>query len=204
MATQIIFGQVLHTLFSGKFISQYALCSGLLDWSCSLFILQRIAWKHLYNQFCHYGTLEDSILKTRTQCNGFLFCYACLTHQLNTTPSKKCMSAVLLQSINLSPGADLGFSGGGVNLHEVHNMRDCDAQCIACCSHLRWNYWKSVALVCEACLTRESGGIPSLPFPPPPGKFWKLISLKMNLRVFSALYFLDWHSNISTMIILHL
>ena len=59
---------------------------------------QRAARKHLYNQSCHYKTLEDSILKVlapNAMCRRqFLFSNVCLTQQLHTTPSKENMSAV--------------------------------------------------------------------------------------------------------------
>jgi len=52
-------GQVMCTLFCGKFISQYALCLGPLMQS----LKQKQLEKHLYNQSCHYATLEDSLVK---------------------------------------------------------------------------------------------------------------------------------------------
>ena len=58
--------------------------------------------------------------------------------------------------------------------------------------HIRGNYWKSATLVCKACQTKGVWGMP-------PRKILKinLISLKLNLRAFSALCFqTDIHHDI--------
>ena len=59
----------------------------------------------------------------------------------------------------------------------------CNTQCIAHRSHLRRNYWKSATLVCEATKHAKLEGMPSQE------NFWKFLSLKLNLRAFSAPYF---------------
>ena len=88
MAAQIIL-LLMRTLFSGKFIIQYALCLavGLI----MQYLKQRAARKkHHYNQSCHYATLEDSIVKSACLCcRQFFFSCVCLAHLLHTTPNKE-------------------------------------------------------------------------------------------------------------------